>query len=391
VANLTSLKVLDFSTLLPGPYATMMLADMGADVIWVEPIKTRTTLTEATAMRSYLGRSKRSLAINLKADKAHQIIENLIQEYDVIVEQFRPGVMERLGLDYAALSDIQPNIIYCSITGYGQTGPLKNRAGHDINYLSIAGVSSFSGTKEKGPVLSGLQIADIAGGSMHAVTGILAALVYRQQTGKGQWIDVSMTDASFAMNSIHAADYLVNQNNPSYETNALNGGSFYNYYQTKDGKYFSVGSLEPKFFQQLSEALGNPEMFDAKYFHPENQEQIILFIQKAFLQKTYAEWVDIFSNLDACVEPVIGLDEAVNHEQIQARKMVVDVPSLEGEEEKQIGSPIKFSQSTPQHSHTGPPVGMNTEEILLEAGFNSESVQSFINDGVLFQETDKKP
>ena len=390
MANLTSLKVLDFSTLLPGPYATMMLADMGADVIWVEPIKTRTTLTEATAMRSYLGRSKRSLAINLKADKAHQIIENLIQEYDVIVEQFRPGVMERLGLDYAALSDIQPNIIYCSITGYGQTGPLKNRAGHDINYLSIAGVSSFSGTKEKGPVLSGLQIADIAGGSMHAVTGILAALVYRQQTGKGQWIDVSMTDASFAMNSIHAADYLVNQNNPSYETNALNGGSFYNYYQTKDGKYFSVGSLEPKFFQQLSEALGNPEMFDAKYLHPENQEQITLFIQKAFLQKTYAEWVDIFSNLDACVEPVIGLDEAVNHEQIQARKMVVDVPALEGEKEKQIGSPIKFSQSTPQHSHTGPPVGMNTEEILLEAGFNSESVQSFINDGALFQETDKK-
>ena len=391
MANLTSLKVLDFSTLLPGPYATMMLADMGADVIWVEPIKTRVNDKRATAMRSYLGRSKRSLAINLKADKAHQIIENLIQEYDVIVEQFRPGVMERLGLDYAALSNIQPNIIYCSITGYGQTGPLKNRAGHDINYLSIAGVSSFSGTKEKGPVLSGLQIADIAGGSMHAVTGILAALVYRQQTGKGQWIDVSMTDASFAMNSIHAADYLVNQNNPSYETNALNGGSFYNYYQTKDGKYFSVGSLEPKFFQQLSEALSNPEMFDAKYFHPENQEQIILFIQKAFLQKTYAEWVDIFSNLDACVEPVIGLDEAVNHEQIQARKMVVDVPALEGEKEKQIGSPIKFSQSTPQHSHTGPPVGMNTEEILLEAGFNSESVQSFINDGILFQETDKKP
>jgi len=360
-------------------------------VIWVEPIKTRVNDKRATAMRSYLGRSKRSLAINLKADKAHQIIEKLIQEYDVIVEQFRPGVMERLGLDYATLSDIQPNIIYCSITGYGQTGPLKNRAGHDINYLSIAGVSSFSGTKEKGPVLSGLQIADIAGGSMHAVTGILAALVYRQQTGKGQWIDVSMTDASFAMNSIHAADYLVNQNNPSYETNALNGGSFYNYYQTKDGKYFSVGSLEPKFFQQLTEALGNPEMFDAKYFHPENQEQIILFIQKVFLQKTYAEWVNIFSNLDACVEPVIGLDEAVNHEQIQARKMVVDVPSLEEEKEKQIGSPIKFSHSTPQHTHTGPPVGMNTEAILLEAGYNPAVIQGFINDGVLFQETEKKP
>ena len=391
MANLTSLKVLDFSTLLPGPYATMMLADMGADVIWVEPIKTKAALIEATAMRSYLGRSKRSISINLKADKAHQIIESLIQEYDVIVEQFRPGVMDRLGLDYAALSEIQPNIIYCSITGYGQTGPLKNRAGHDINYLSIAGVSSFSGTKEKGPVLSGLQIADIAGGSMHAVTGILAALVYRQETGKGQWIDVSMTDASFAMNSIHAADYLVNQNNPSYETNALNGGSFYNYYPTKDGKYFSVGSLEPKFFQQLSEALGNPEMFDAKYFHPENQEQIILFIQEAFQQKTYAEWVDIFSNLDACVEPVIGLDEAVKHEQIQARKMVVDVSSLGGEEEKQIGSPIKFSHSTPQHAHTGPPVGLNTEEILLEAGFNPAAIQGFINDGVLFQETDKKP
>ena len=163
--------------------------------------------------------------------------------------------MDRLGLSYKSLSQLNSKLIYCSITGYGQTGPLKQKAGHDINYLSLSGVSSYSGTTSEGPTLSGIQIADLAGGSMHAVTGILAAIIERQSRNIGQHIDISMLDASFALNSIHAADYLVNDNEASFQSNNLNGGGFYNYYKTKEGKYFSVGSIEPKFFKELCEEL----------------------------------------------------------------------------------------------------------------------------------------
>ena len=224
---LSSLKILDFSTLLPGPFATMILADMGADILWVDNVKSKIDQEDSktASIREYLGRSKRSIALNLKKPEAVDIIKRLVDEYDIIVEQFRPGVMKRLGLDYKTIFKINPRIIYCSITGYGQTGPYKDRAGHDINYLATAGVSSHSGRKKYGPILSGVQIADVAGGSLHAVTGILAAVIQRIQTGEGQYIDISMTDGSFALNSIHGADFLSGGSEPKFESTILNGGS----------------------------------------------------------------------------------------------------------------------------------------------------------------------
>ena len=206
---LTSLKVLDFSTLLPGPYASMMLADMGAEILRVES-PSRLDLVrflppmdgDTSASHAFLNRGKRSLALDLKKEGAVDIIKALIKEYDVVLEQFRPGVMDRLGLGYAVLSELNPSLIYCSITGYGQTGPYKSRAGHDINYLALSGVSSYSGRKGERPPPLGVQVADVAGGSHHAVMGILAAVINRQQTGKGQFVDVSMTDAAFAMNGL---------------------------------------------------------------------------------------------------------------------------------------------------------------------------------------------
>ena len=206
--------------------------------------------------------------MNLKKPEAVDIIKRLVDEYDIIVEQFRPGVMKRLGLDYKTIFKINPRIIYCSITGYGQTGPYKDRAGHDINYLATAGVSSHSGRKKYGPILSGVQIADVAGGSLHAVTGILAAVIQRIQTGEGQYIDISMTDGSFALNSIHGADFLSGGSEPKFESTILNGGSYYDYYKTKDGRYFSVGSLEPKFFLKLLQVM---KKYDDVEIDPENQ------------------------------------------------------------------------------------------------------------------------
>ena len=380
MAPLDKIKILDFSTLLPGPYATMTLADMGADVLWVEPVSEGDVSFKhrGAAMRSYLGRSKKSIAINLKDPKGRVIIEKLIEDYDVLVEQFRPGVMDRLGLSYKSLSQLNSKLIYCSITGYGQTGPLKEKAGHDINYLSLSGVSSYSGTTSEGPTLSGIQIADLAGGSMHAVTGILAAIIERQSRNIGQHIDISMLDASFALNSIHAADYLVNDNEASFQSNNLNGGGFYNYYKTKEGKYFSVGSIEPKFFKELCEAMGRMDLYNLDYLTPEAQDKIHQGLTSAFGSKTFEECVTLFENIDACVEPVLSLSEAIESQQLQNRQMVVNVPKGAKETERQAGSPLKFSNSTPIYKHTAPTRGQNTRSVLKEIGYDDGLIKDLM-------------
>ncbi|MFT6910580.1 MAG: alpha-methylacyl-CoA racemase, partial [Oleiphilaceae bacterium] len=251
---LKGLKVLDFTTLLPGPYATQLLADMGAEVLRIESPKRPDLLKlmppivgKVSAAHATINRNKKSLALDLKHPEAKAIIHALVSEYDIIIEQFRPGVMARLGLDYDSFKGIQPKLIYCSITGYGQTGPLQNKAGHDINYLALSGLASYSGRKDTGPVLSGTQVADIAGGSHHAVMAILAAVIERTNTGKGQYLDISMSDAALALNTMFSANTLVNQKDPGYGTEMLNGGLFYDYYKTSDGRYLSIGSLEPNF------------------------------------------------------------------------------------------------------------------------------------------------
>ena len=197
---LKSLKILDFTSMLPGPLASLYLADLGADVIRIEsperpdPMRSLPPFKDGQSVaHSYLNRSKRSLGLNLKKNQAREIIFRLMEQYDVIIEQFRPGVMERLGLGYRELAAINPKLIYVSLTGYGQFGPYKDKAGHDINYLALAGTASYSGTKEHGPVLSGLQIADMAGGAHHVVMGLLAAVIHRLEQGKGQHLDSQKT------------------------------------------------------------------------------------------------------------------------------------------------------------------------------------------------------
>lgn len=387
MAALNKIKILDFTTLLPGPYATMTLADMGADVLWVEAISDGDLSFKhrGAAMRSYLGRSKRSISINLKDPKGKAIIETLISDYDVLVEQFRPGVMERLGLSYESLSQLNSKLIYCSITGYGQTGPLKQRAGHDINYLSLSGISSFSGLKKEGPTLSGVQIADLAGGSMHAVTGILAAIIERQDQGIGQYIDISMLDGSFALSSIHAADYLVSNNEATFQSNNLNGGSFYNYYKTKDNKYVSVGSIEPKFFKQVCEGVGRMDLYNPDYLTPEAQDGIKQGFVEAFEKMTQQECVDLFVESDACVEPVLSLSEAIESEQLQNRGMVVDVPNNTKGTERQVASPLKFSNSDPVYKHTAPTRGKDTKVVLKEIGYEQDEIEALIQQKTVLQ------
>ncbi|QOL24581.1 CoA transferase [Thalassotalea sp. LPB0316] len=382
---LSSLKVLDFSTLLPGPFATMMLADLGADVLRVEA-PNRADLTRhlgekdsdgVSYVHKTLNRSKRSLGLDLKSPEAIEIIKKLVMDYDIVVEQFRPGVMERLGLDYDALKAINPALIYCSVTGYGQTGPYKGRAGHDINYLAISGLASYTGKKHEGPLPVGFQIADVAGGSMHAVTGILAAVVHRTQTGEGQYLDISMTDAAFALNAMAGAEAAGAGVDAVRESMVLNGGSFYNHYETKDGRYFSVGGLEPPFMKRLCDVIGRPELFENGLdYSQSSQAPLVDALKTAFKTKDFAEWQKVFAEIDACVEPTLSINEACQHEQIQARNMIVEVENNNAAPIKQIACPIKFSSGEAQYKFTGATLGKHSEQVLSECGYSPEQIDA---------------
>ncbi|OYU08804.1 MAG: carnitine dehydratase [Pseudomonas sp. PGPPP1] len=373
---LASLKVLDFSTLLPGPFASLMLADMGAEVLRIES-PTRMDLLRVlpphdrgiSASHAYLNRNKRSLALDLKQAEALEVVRALVKDYDIVLEQFRPGVMERLGLGYEALKAINPRLIYVSITGYGQTGPYKDRAGHDINYLALAGVASYTGRQDSGPVPLGVQLADVGGGSLHAVVGLLAAVIARQQSGLGQYLDVSMTDCSFSLNAMVGAGYLACGVEPVREGHVLNGGSFYDYYRTRDGRWMSVGSLEPVFMQQLCTALGRPELA-AQGLAPE----LKVALQVEFEKRSFDELCELFSGVDACVEPVLSLSEAVEHPQLKARELISQVPSGDGSTQAQLACPLKFSQGLPEPRHIGVAVGAHSDEVLAQLGFSAQRI-----------------
>ncbi|MBU3915167.1 CoA transferase [bacterium] len=389
-APLSTLKVLDFSTLLPGPFGTMILADLGADVLRVES-PTRPDLIRlfppvvdgVSAAHSFLNRSKRSLAVDLKNQEGINIIKKLVKEYDIVLEQFRPGVMERLGLGYETIKEINPAVIYCSLSGYGQTGPYRDRAGHDLNYLSISGINSYTGRKSSGPMPMGLQVADVAGGSYHAVMGILAAVIHRQTTGEGQYIDVSLTDAAFSMQISTAPGALVGGQEPGLEENIFNGGTFYDCYETKDGRYFSIASIEPHFFERLCVSLGKPEwkkhaLSDDK----EIQTMLKESIAEIMKSKPFEEWKIHFAKIDACCEPILTFSEACEHPQIKARKLVIDVP-VGNTTQKQMAFPIKFSRTKPQYRFGGASLGEHTLEILSQTGYSDNDIDTLKSQGVV--------
>ena len=387
---LEGVRVLDFSTLLPGPYATQLLADMGAEVLRVEapnrpdllklmPPMVGEGKAKVSAAHASINRNKKSIAVDLKNPQAKGIIERLVAEYDVVVEQFRPGVMQRLGLDFESLSKVNPKLIYCSITGYGQTGPYKDRAGHDINYLALSGLASYSGRKETGPILSATQIADIAGGSHHAVMAILAALYARGNTGQGAYLDISMADAALSLNTMFGAGALVSGADPELGSGMLNGGLFYDYYQTSDDQYVSVGSLEPNFAMALLQALDLSEWLSKiADQRSETQQELRSAIANKVAGQTLEHWVSVFGKLDACVEPVLTVNQAAEHPQYKARNMIIDAVLDNGERVKQIASALPFEKRT---ATAGAPLGMHTNEVLQALGYSDQDRESLKKSG----------
>lgn len=391
---LDGMKILDFTTLLPGPYATMCLADMGAEVLrivsasrpdmndFMPPFVPGTHISAGAA---YLGRNKRCMTLNLKDSRATGIIHQLVlnRGYDIVIEQFRPGVMAKLKLEYESLKAVTPGIIYCSLTGYGQDGPMKARAGHDINYIARSGIASYSGSKGQGPSLIGMQIADVASGANNAIIGILAAVVYRNASGKGQFIDISMTDGMMAFNTIFGAAFLVNDKEPGPETTLLNGGSLYDYYETKDGKHISFGGLEPQFFANFCRTINRPDLISGTVA-PKDIARVKVEVREIIRMKTREEWIMLFNATDACVEPVMTLAEACRDPLANEREMIVELPLAHGGTIRQIANPIKFSETKPIYKSVGVTAasGSQTKEIFHELGYTEHEIKTFEQTGL---------
>ncbi|WP_368985740.1 CaiB/BaiF CoA transferase family protein [Caldifermentibacillus hisashii] len=368
---LQSIRVLDLSRLLPGPFCTMLLADFGAEVIKIEAPDLgdyarhyEPKIDENSVMFHSLNRNKKSVTLDLKTDEGKDQFFQMVGKADVVVESFRPGVMKRLGLDFPVLEKINPRLIYCAISGYGQTGPYAEMPGHDINYISYAGLLELMGEKDGKPIVPAVQVADLAGGAYPAVTGILLALLEREKSGKGQFIDISMMDGVISLLQSTLPNYLM-KNIPSKRgEQMLSGGlACYEVYQTKDGRWLAVGALEMKFWRVFCQKIGKPEWIALLNEQDEVQYKLKHDIQNVIYTKTLAEWMDIFDDAEACVSPVLNFAELVNHPQVQARKMFEAIEQ-DGIAVKHIGIPIKLSRTPGKIRAAAPKLGEHTEYYL---------------------------
>jgi len=384
---LDGIRVLDFSRMLPGPYCTMILADLGAEVIRIED---PTFLwgnpppfyegTSVSAFNAILNRNKKSITLNLKkSDKgALDILYKFVETTDIVVEGFRPGVTQKLGIDYESLIKINPSIIYCSITGYGQTGSKSTEAGHDINYLGLSGLLGLNIQRNGGnsqPVIPCVQPADI-GGALYAVIGILAALKKRDKDPemKGEYIDISMADCVLSMNPMVAAFEFTGN---TQEDNILHGGNhpYYSVYRTKDDKFMAVGSIEMQFYTNLCNALCLPQYIPHQYARGEQRREIYEAFKKAFLSKSQDEWVQIFENYEACVTPLNSCTLALQDPHYLSRNIVKNEVHPIAGKIRNLGNPIKFSTIKLSIRSSAPSIGQNEKELLHSVGYSEEEIQ----------------
>jgi crotonobetainyl-CoA:carnitine CoA-transferase CaiB-like acyl-CoA transferase len=377
--------MLDLSRLLPGPYCSLLLADLGMEVLKVEdpeqgdytrgiaPIRKKDS-----AIFLALNRNKRSIKLNLKIREGKEIFYRLIQFYDIILESFRPGVMDRLGIGYQELKKRNPRVILCSLSGYGQDGPYQGRSGHDINYIGLGGVLEITGVKNGDPALPGVQIADIGGGGMMAAIAILAAAIHREKTGEGEFLDISMMDSVVSWLSIHAGKYFTDGELLKRGDTPLTGRyACYQVYPTKDGRHMSLGALEPKFWKNFCEAVGRRDLMDKQFIEGEERLRIIEKIQNLFKTKTQEEWVDFFKKVDACCEPILTFEEVFQHPQVLHRQMVMETEHPVEGNFRQLGNPINSSRFPFEIRTPSPAWGEHTMEVLRAAGFSEGEIKHF--------------
>lgn len=385
---LSDVRILDLSRLLPGAFCSLLLADLGADVIKVEDTDSGDYLRwmppmvdESSAMFHALNRNKRSVALNLKTDAGRDAFMHLVAGADVVLESFRPGVLQRLGLDYAALAGRNPRVVLCSISGYGQDGPYLARAGHDLNYAALSGVLSLQGESDGVPAMPGVPAGDLGAGALHAAVAILAALHQRERTGRGQHCDIAMLDGLVAWMAHNAATFFATGELPRAGALLLNGRyPCYRMYRCADGSV-SVAALETKFWRALVTALGLPHLAGSAFAEGEEGAHVAAAVQDALMQRTRAEVAQLGAEADVCCEPVLGLDEVFANAQVLHRGMQV-AAGVAGPL-PQTACPVRLSDSAPSVRRGAPAWGADTRELLGEAGYDATTLDELERAGAI--------
>ncbi len=387
---LQGLMIIDLTRLLPGPLCTMLMGDYGAEVVKIEdhnagdPTRFVGRYFEGSgSFFRQLNRNKKSLAVNLKTEEGRAAVKKLAEKSDVLIEGFRPGVMNRLGLSYSELSRLNRRLVYASLTGYGQEEPYRDRAGHDINYTALSGVLDLSAEKGGSPQMPAIQVADIAGGAMMALSGIMIALYQREQSGRGSFTDISMTRGLLPWLTLAASAVNSSEDTARRGSGPITGAfACYNIYETADGKYMSLGALEPVFWQNFCEAVGRKQWV-ALQFEQEGRERLIREVQDLFKNKTRAQWENLFADGDACCEPVLSLEEAVEHPLNRIGRYWIKVKNAEGRTEIMPGFPLLFSGQTGQVRLPPPRHGEHTAEILQSLGYDRPGIEELASRGTI--------
>ena len=382
---LEGIRILDLSRLLPMPFATMILGDLGADVVRIESPSGGDRLR---AMPPFLNgqsvyfmtinRNKRSVAVDLKDPRGAEAFFDLVKTADAVTEGYKPGTVDRLGIGYDAVKEVKPDIVYCSLSGYGQTGPYRDRAGHDLNYMGLGAALDLMTDPQAKPRIPGLFLGDLSG-AYYAAIGIMSALLQQHRTGQGQYIDAAMLDGLMGLHTFLASRHLISGGPAEHGTMQItDAGPSYQIYETKDGGYVTAAPLEARFWSKFCEIIGREDMVSRQW-----DLSLVPEVEAIFKQRTLDEWVALSAEHDFCCEPVLSLDAALQHPQVIARGMVVEADDPACGRVRQVGPGIRVGQEDGQIPMPAPQLGEHTVEILREAGIDQTRIDTLLADGVL--------
>ncbi len=378
---LEGIRVLDLAPLGPGPHCSQILADLGAGVIKIEPPGPGEGRRAGRLLRlppdAAIRRDSRTLGLNLKDEAGREVFYRLAATADVVIDGYRPGVVKRLGVDYETVRRIKPDVVYASLSGYGQDGPYGAYVGHDINYQAVTGLLAMTGHSDGPPVIPGNTIADNAGGGMNAVISILAALLVRDRAGVGQYIDMAMVDGLVTMMSLTLDDHLTTGETPRRGETLLTGRyPWYAVYETKDGKHLAVGAIEPWFYENLCRALGREDFVERQYAEGAQRDEIVAAFRAAFLTKTRDEWVAELMPAETCVSPVLDIDEVARDRHLRHRGLIVETKTADGRCRTQVGAMVKLSETPARVRGPRPRPDEDAAEVLRELGYDDEAIDA---------------